>query len=193
MDSDNGQGTITLADFDLDQWIDGTTGISGIARLIQRGDLLAERDRLEAKLQTEQRIADEHRAVGDPTPEAIQAQLDEVYRQLWDSMLLLHVQDRTVDRRNKIEERLKAQGLSDRDIGLHLLADAIVKVETPDGRVVPLPEGGFPPAKLQAVRDRLGDTGLLDLMRVFREVTAKAPAVRAPLSRGSSSTPAGTT
>lgn len=194
MDSDNGQGTVKLADFDLDEWIDGTTGITGIARLIQRGDLLAERDRLEAELRVAQQTDEGERMVGDSSrPEMIEQRIDDVYRQIWDSMLLLHIQDRTVARRDQIEKRLKKQGVDVADIGLHVLADAIVKVETTDGKVVPLPSDGFSPAKLRAIKDRLGDAGLNEAVKVFNAVIAKAPAVRAPLSQGSSSNGGGIT
>ena len=182
------------ADFDLDARIDGTTGITGLARIIQRGDLLAEVDRLEAELEVARRVPAGDRGVGDRSSQQIRDELDQVVEQIWSTTLVLHVQDRTEGRREQIRERLRKQGVSDADtISLHVIADAIVRVETPDGRVVPLPEGGFPASKLREIRDRLGDSALLDLARVFREVTSQAPAVPAPLSHAPSSTRDGTT
>jgi hypothetical protein len=186
-------GEVKLADFDLDQWIDGTQGITREARMIQRGDLLAEVDRLERLAEIVQKIPAAERGVGDPTPETVKGQLDTVRAQLWDSMLVVHVQDRTEARRGQIRDRLRKQGVDRQDIGLHLIADAIVRVETPDGRVVPLPEEGFPAGKLRAIRDRMGDSALFDLIRVYGEVTSQAPAVSAPLSRAPSSTGGGST
>lgn len=182
-----------LADFDLDAWIDGTTGITGVARLIQRGDLLARLDELERELEIVKRIPDDDRGVVDRTREQVEADIEAVYEQLHDSMLLLHIQDRTEGRRRAVRDRLKAKKVTDVDtVNLHILADAIVKVETPDGRAVPLPPDGFPPEKLREIRDRLGDSALLDAWRVFGEVTSQAPAVRAPLSRARSLRTAGT-
>lgn len=187
-------GEVKLADFDLDAWIDGTTGITGVARIVQRGDLLATRDRLERELETVKRMPAEDRAVGDRTPESVEAELERCYEQLWQSMLWVHVQDRTQDRRHRIAQALKDDGVDDTEtIGWHVVADSIVKVETADGRQVPLGEDGFGAQRLLAIRDRVGDAGLIDLRRVYGEVTSQAPAVRAPLSRGPSSTPGGTT
>ncbi len=183
-----------LADFDLDAWIDGTCGITGMARLVQRGDLLAKVDRLEAELQAAKRAGIAERGLTDRSVETIKAEIEQVYEQIWDSMLWVKVQDRTLARREAIVERLKRQGITDNDtIGLHLIADSIVGVETADGRQVPLPEGGFPPEKLRQIRDRAGDAALIELNRVFMEVTAEAPAVQAPLSRDSSARRAGST
>lgn len=189
----NDNGEVKVADFDLDAWIDGTTGITGMARIVQRGDLLARRDQLQAELEVTKKIPAHERGMDDRGPEAVAAELDQVYEQIWDSMLWVHVQDRTEDRRKQLWQRLKKQGVDDTDIGLHVVADAIVKVETADGKIVPLGDDGFPPAKLRKIRERCGDAALIDLMRVFREVTASAPAVQAPLSRGSSSSKSGGT
>lgn len=190
MTSPNGEPK--LADFDLDQWVNGTTGITGVARILQRGDLLAKRDRLQIELGVVRKIPPDQRGLDDRTPDVVQAELDEVYDQLGSTLLYAHVQDRTEGRREQIRERLKKQGVGQDDIGLHVVADSIIKLETSDGRLVPLPPEGFPPAKLQQIRDQAGDAALLDLLRVFREVTSQAPAVQAPLSRGSSSMRGGT-
>src|SRR5690554_6160222 len=128
--SDN-ESKPVAADFDLDAWIDGTCGITGMARLIQRGDLLAKVDRLEAELQAAKRAGIAERGLADRSVEQIKAEIDEVYEQIWDSMLWVKVQDRTLARREAIAERLKKQGVTDNDtIGLHLIADSIVGVET---------------------------------------------------------------
>src|SRR5690606_19621234 len=137
-----------LADFDLDQWIDGGGAVTRPARIVQRGGLFAEADRLEHALDVAERLSG-----GDPGVEDLQAQLDAVWQQIWQSTLVVHLQDRTVERRRQLRDRLKKRGVSDEDIALHLVADAIVRVETTDGREVPLPEGGFPAAKLRQIRE----------------------------------------
>lgn len=181
------------ADFDLDAWVDGTTGVTGVARILQRGDLLAKRDRLRLELEVARKIPPDQRGVNDRGPEVIKDELDAVYAELAKSILYAHVQDRTEGRRDSIRDRLKKRGVTDPDtVGLHVVADAIVKLETPDGQTIDLPDG-FPPEKLRKIRDQGGDSTLLDLFRVFQEVTSQAPTIQAPLSRGSSSTRAGTT
>jgi len=191
--SDN-ESKPVAADFDLDAWIDGTCGITGMARIIQRGDLLAKIDRLEAELNAAQRAGAADRGLGDRSVQTIRAEIDQTYEQIWDSMIWVRVQDRTEARREKIRDRLRKHGVTNPDtIGLHIIADSIVGLETADGREIPLPPDGFPPEKLRAIRDRAGDAALIELNRVFMEVTAEAPAVQAPLSRGSSATPAGST
>lgn len=186
-------GEVNLADFDLDAWIDGTTGITGVARIVQRGDLLAKRDRLAADLETAKKIPASDRGVGDRSPQTIEAELEQVYEQLWHSMLWVHIQDRTQDRRTRLAKQLTDDGVSPEDVGYYLLADAIVKVETADGKTVPMGPDGFGGRRLLAIRDKAGDAALIDASRVFREVTASAPAVRAPLSHAPSSTTGGST
>ena len=186
-------GEVKLADFDLDAWIDGTTGITGLARIVQRGDLLAVRDRLEHDLAVTKKVPDADRGINERSPKQIEAELEQVYEQLWDSMLWVHVQDRTEDRRNALREQLKNDGVPDDHIPYYVVADAIIKVETADGRSITLGEDGFGGKRLIAIRDNAGDAALIDLNRVFVEVTARAPAVQAPLSRAASSTQGGST
>lgn len=183
----------TLADFDLDAWIDGTTGITGVARILQRGDLLAKRDRLAAELETTRKVGAKDRGVEDRSPKQIEDELDQCYQDLWDSMLWVHVQDRTADRRSRLAKEMDEAGADNETIGFALIADAIVKAETAAGRQVPLSEGGFGGARLRAIRDRAGDAALIELNRVYQEVTASAPAVQAPLSHAPSSTTGGNT
>ncbi len=185
-------------DFNLDDWIDGTCGLTRIAKIYQKGHLFAEVDRLERELSFAKKIRKEDRGLDDKSPEQLQRELDSVYEELASSALTVHVQDRTDERRRAIRERLKKQGLKvDEDddldtIILHVIADAIVKVETANGKVKNLPDG-FPVEKLRALRDRLGDAALFDVKAAFNKVTMEAPSVAAPLSRRSSSNPGGVT
>lgn len=182
------------ADFDLDAWIDGTTGITRAARILQRGDLLARRDQLEAELEAAKKVPARDRGVDDRTPQQIEADIEDCYEQIWGSMLWVHVQDRTNARRSKLVEDLREQGIEDpMTIGYHLWADAIVKVEAADGREVPLGPDGFGAERLRRIVAAAGDTAVAELSRAYQEVTSQAPTVRAPLSRGSSATSGGST
>jgi hypothetical protein len=183
------------AELDLDAWIDGTCGITHTARIYQRGDLLATIDQLKQELEVAKKTPKEQRGVGDRTPEKIEEEWASTAEQLVASALIAHVQDRTEERRRKIREdlakklRVDLDNLSaadDETISLHLVADAIVKVETLDGKTKTFPDG-FPADKLRELKDRLGDSGIFHLIDAFRRVTREAPTVAAPLSLGSSS------
>jgi hypothetical protein len=183
------------ADFDLDAWIDGTCGITRTARIYQRGDLLATIDLLKQELEVAKKTPKDQRAVGDRTPEQVEEEWAATAEQLVASAIVVHVQDRTEERRRKIREDLAKKmkvnlddlaPADDETISLHLIADAIVKVESLDGKTRAFPDG-FPPNRLRDLKDRLGDSGLFDLVETFRRVTREAPVVAAPLSLGSSS------
>lgn len=185
-------------DFDLDGWIDGTCNLTRIAKIYQRGDLFAKMDELEAELDIVGKIPKEDRGVDARGPEAIQEALDALTEEIARTAITVHVQDRTNDRRRKITDRLVKQGLKlaapadNETISLHLLADAIVKVESFDGKVKAFPDG-FPVEKLRRMKDQLGDAALIDTWNAFHKVTGEAPAVAAPLSQGSSSNRGGIT
>lgn len=187
------------SDFDLDKWIDGTCALTKPARIYQRGDLITRLDELEAEIEASKKVAKGDRGINDKGPEQLQKEWDQVAEELAATALRVHVQDRTQERRRAIRDRmvkehnLKLDDQDDADtILLHTVADAIVKVETPDGRVKEFPDG-FPPNKLRAIKDRIGDAALLPLLLAFNEVTQQAPSVAAPLSRRSSSGRGGVT
>lgn len=185
--------SVAPAKFDLDAWIDGTCGLTHLAVIYQKGDLLAELDRLQRKIDAAKTVSDKDRGVTDGGVDELITQYEEIAEQLVASAITVHVQDRTEARRRQIRDGLvkgkKLNPKNDDDsetIYLHQLADSIIKVETPDGKVLELPDG-FPVNKLRALKDRLGDAALYDAMEALRKVTQEAPTVAAPLSRRSSS------
>lgn len=186
------------SDFDLDAWIDGTCGLTKPARIYQRGDLITRLEEIEAEIEAAKVVAKGDRGVNDKSPEQLQKEWDEVAEQLAATSLLVHIQDRTQERRRKIRNRLVKDGLKlddDNDaetILLATIADSIVKIQTPDGKIKEFPDG-FPPNKLRAIKDRIGDAALLPLMIAYNQVTQEAPSVAAPLSRRSSSGRGGVT
>jgi hypothetical protein len=190
-----------IADFDLDAWIDGATGITTTARIVQRGDLLAKRTRLEEELKITRRIAPDDRGLDDRTPEQVQADLDRVNRELFESMLVVTMQDRTEDHRKALRKRLIGEldlDLKDNPddyetLSMHVVAESIIRVETADGREIPLGPGGFGGQRLAAIQEKCGNAATIELYQRYKEMTSTAPAVQAPLSRGSSSTRGGAT
>lgn len=190
------------ADFDLDAWIDGTTGITAVARIVQRGDLIAERTRLEDELRITRKLRPEERGMGDHTPETVQAQIDDVNRQLYESMLVVTIQDRTEDHRQEVRANAVAEeNLDPKEDRVRYntvaflaeIADSIVQVATADGREIPLGPGGFGWRRLEAIRERCGEAALLELVDRYREMTSTAPAVQAPFWPSSSPDRGGTT
>lgn len=189
-----------LGDLDLDAWIDGTTGITGTARIVQKGDLLDDRQRLEDELRLARKVRMEDRGLDYRGSEQIQAELDAVNRRIYDSMLVVTMQDRTTDHRKKIRDAaakdLQLDVKQDAS-GYHMtltlveIADSIIKVETADGRELPLGPNGFGWERLAKIRERCGEAALMELADRYREMTSTAPAVQAPLSRSSSSTRGG--
>jgi hypothetical protein len=190
-----------LADFDLDSWIDGTTGITTTARIIQKGDLLAKRGRLEEELRVTKKTPPGDRGLGDRDPNQIQLELDGVNKTIFDSMLVVTMQDRNQDHRKELRERL----IEELDLDLkndpdgfqilstHIVAESIIKVETADGRQLPFTPGEFGGERLLRIEDRCGAAATIELYERYREMTSSAPAVQAPLSHGSSSTRGGAT
>lgn len=187
------------SDFDLDKWIDGTCGLTKPARIYQRGDLITRLEEIEAEREAAKKVPKGDRGVNDKSPEQLDKEWEQVAEELAATALLVHVQDRTQERRRGIRDRMLKEhklSLSNEDdqetIMLHQIADSIVKITTPDGRIQELPDG-FPPNKLRTIKDRIGDAALLPLMIAYNQVTQEAPSVAAPLSRRSSSGRGGVT
>jgi hypothetical protein len=178
-----------LADFDLDAWVDGTTGITTTARVIQRGDLIATRIELEEELRVARQARQVDRGINDRGGEAIRAELDQVNSQIWASSLIVTMQDTTSDRRKKIRakaaEDLNLSIKEDAERYHYVLllveiASAIVKVETPEGKTIPLGPDGFGWERLEKIRERCGDASLIELVERYQKMTSAAPAVQAP-------------
>lgn len=185
-----------LSDLDLDAWIDGTTGITATARIVQKGDLLDDRQRLEDELRLVRKVRPEDRGLEYRGAEQIQAELDNVNRQIWESALVVTMQDRTQQHRNTI--RAKAVKELQLDVkadperfytvqNLVEIADSIIKVETTSGREIPMGPSGFGWERLERILNQSGEAALMELFGRYKEMTSSAPAVQAPLSRSSSS------
>lgn len=188
--------------FDIDAWIDGTTGITSTARIIKRGDLVAERQRLREELRAAKQVRPHERSVGDPTPESVEDELERVEAEIWESSIVVTMQDRTEARREEIRKAVaEAEGLSMQDdagryqdvTSLAVIADSIIKLESADGRELPLPAGGFGWERLERIREQSGEAALLELADRYHTMTRTSPAVQAPFSPSSSSGRGGAT
>lgn len=183
-------------DFDLDAWIDGTTGLTSAARIVQRGDLIATRVSLEEDLRAVQNARRIERSITDRGAESIRAELEEINRQIWASSIVVTIQDRTIDHRKAVRAKIIEEvGLDQKAdaqrynyvLLLAEIADAVIKVETPEGKTLNLGPDGFGWQRLDAIRERCGEAALIELLDRYREMTSNAPAVQAPFSPPSSS------
>jgi hypothetical protein len=189
-------------DFDLDAWIDGTCGITTAAKIVQRGDLIADRIELEEELRAARQPRQIERGVNDRGADSIRTELDELNAQIWASSIVVTMRDSTTDRRRKIRAEAAAElGLNLKDdaeryhyvLLLVEIADSIIKVETPEGKEMPIGPAGFGWERLEKIRERCGDAALIEVIERYREMTSSAPAVQAPFSPSSSSARGGTT
>lgn len=188
-------------ELDLDKWIDGTCGMTRTAKVFQRLDVYAKIEQLREELAVEEQVAKElpkgERGLTDRTAEHIRQEIDELSVVVMDSALTFHVQDRTEMHRETIRiaqakalkidpNKIHEASPEDRQtISLHVLADAIVRVER-DGKGQDFPDG-FPVNKLRTIIERQGDAAMQDVWNAYYKVTSEAPQVSAPLSRRSSS------
>lgn len=116
------------ATFDLNAWINGVTGTVRAVTLYQRADLLAEVDELQRQLRIAERIPDEDRGLGDPTPDGIRRRLEQVAADFEKSALVFKVQGQSDEARDRIAKKLKKQGVTDEEeVVLHQLAAAVVE------------------------------------------------------------------
>jgi hypothetical protein len=184
--------------FDLDSWIDGTCKVTLTAKVYQRGDLITEIDRIQQELETVRKIPKDQRSAADKTPETLADEWERLATIVAKTAMTFYVEDRTEERRRKIRNRLVKDNNLDpanqddqETIILHWMADAVTKVEV-DGVTTEFPDG-FPVNKLREIKNRVGDSGLMNLRDAYFQVINEAPTVAAPLSQGSSSNRGGIT
>ena len=75
------ENDIAPATFDLDAWIDGTCGLTHLAVIYQKGDLLAELDRLQRKIDAAKTVSDKDRGVTDGGVDELITQYEEIAEQ----------------------------------------------------------------------------------------------------------------
>jgi hypothetical protein len=196
----NEQPTLS-PDFDLDAWIDGTCGITTLAVIFQRGDLIAVRERLQEELAVTKKVKSSDRGVADRAPESVEADLEQVDRDLYGSVLRVTLEDRTAQHRRELRKKIvEDEQLNEKDdlarynevTFLAELADSIIKAETADGKAIRFEPGKFGWERLEKIRERCGEAALFDLVDRYKEMTSNAPAVQAPFSPSSSPVRPGT-
>lgn len=161
------------ATFDLDAWIGGATATVRAVTLYARADLIAEIDELSRQLRIAESIPDDDRSMGDPSPEGIRQQLEQLAQAFEASALVFKVEGRSDEAREKIAKRLKKQGVDEYDIVLHQLADAIVEPR------------GVTPAQLRLIGQR-SESQLKMLVTASSMASFQPPRVDVPFSSASS-------
>lgn len=116
------------ASFDLDAWIGGVTGTVRAVTLYQKSNLVAEIETLQRELRIAESMSAEDRGMNDPTPDGIRRQIEQVAREFESSTIVVKVEGRSDEARERIAKRLKKQGVTDEEtVLLHQMADAIVE------------------------------------------------------------------
>lgn len=162
--------------FDLDAWIGGVTSTVRAVTLYQRPDLLAEVDRLQRELRIAEQTPAEDRGMNDPTPDGVRAELERVARLFESSAIVFKVEGRSDEARERIEKRLKKQGVTDElTIVLHQLEDAIVEPK------------GVTADFLRKLNDR-SEPQVKMLLTAASLANFQPPRVDVPFSSGSSAT-----
>jgi len=165
--------------FQLDAWFSGVTPTFRSCTLYQRADLMARVDELTTRLRLAEAMPQEDRQLSDESPAAIRREIEELAEEFEASAITFKVQGRSDAYRDGLKKKLKKQGIEeDAQVGLHILADAIVE---PRGVTV---------EHLQ----RLADVSEAQLSILFRAValaSTEAPRVDVPFSSGSSSSRGG--
>lgn len=171
------------ADFNLDAWMSGVRSTVRSCTIYQRGDLLAEIEDVERRLQLAS--ADDADEYGledaDGGAEALNARLDDLYQQLLASGVTFKVEGRSADwlkaKDKELTRHRLTNGMSDEQkaavVTRHQLADAIIQ---PTGVTV---------EHLERLDDVAG-AQYRKLVATFFTACSQAPVVSAPTSPSSS-------
>lgn len=137
------KAAIEPTEFSFAEWIAGAHKPTRSSTVHQRGDLIAELDRLQEKIEIAEMTPAEERSVEDLSADTLRAQYAEIAQQFHDSGLLVktsgHTKDEQLDISEALDEKLKeqypeedespealkARGRSDRTLTYWLLADAV--------------------------------------------------------------------
>ena len=171
-------------DFDIDGFMSGMRSTVRSATIYQRGDLLAEIEDTERRLQLVEADDAAEYALEDATggsAEALNARLDDLYQQLLDSGVTFKVEGRSVDWLTGVEKEVKrsaaTHGMSEDDksaaVTRHQLARSIV---SPEGVTV---------AHLERL-DEVSGAQYRKLVSTFFSACSQAPTVTSPTSPSSS-------
>lgn len=184
------------ADFDLDEWIAGVRATERSVEIYQRGDLVAVAEDLIRRHEMAERVKDTDRGISDDSPDALLIQLEDVQRQLSESMAVWTVRALSPEQIKKANAaakkavaRSKKPGVEP-DATAYLIAAAVTQVRLGDGRV----KDGVTGKQIQAMRDSddIGPAVVMRLWSALAQAMSEEPSIQAPFSRGSSPTPDGT-
>lgn len=171
-------------DFDVDAWFSGVRATERSVNITQRGDLLADIEQTERQLQLAEADDAAEYGIEDSganSKEALNARLDDLYRQYRDSAVTFRVQGRSTDWLTEVEKEIKngaeTRGMNKEDktatVTRHQVARSIVQ-----------PEGVT--AEHLAHLEQVNGAQYRALVGKFFEACSVAPTVSAPTSPSSS-------
>lgn len=169
--------------FNLDEWISGVRSTVRSCTIYQRADLLAELEDLERRLQLVEAEDAEEFGIEDAadSAEALNARIDQVYKQLLDSAVTFKVEGRSADwlkaKEKEIVRHSMTHGTNDEQkaqvVTRHQLADAIIQ------------PAGITAEHLEVLEEVAG-AQYRRLVATFFAACSQAPTVSAPTSPSSS-------
>lgn len=171
----------TPTNFDLDEWISGVRATERSVEVYQRGDLVAVAEDLLRRYEVAKSIDAADRSISDDGPEGLLAQIEQCQKELERTRTTWTVRALSPEQIKAATEAAKAEDEDNPDVTVHLLAAAVVKVETGDGRVT----SAATPAQLRALREHVGAVQVLRIMAALNQAMSEEPNIQAPFSRRS--------
>jgi hypothetical protein len=181
---------VAPADFDLNAWIDGSKPTVRSCTITGRGDLVAEAEDLLRRYEKAKDVKDGDRGMGDDSPDALLAQMEQLEDELDASRTIWHLRALTseeIKAAGEAAEKAKPDDEETADYTAHQIAAAVVRVETPDGKV----SASVTAEQVLALRARLGEREAIKLFKTLERAMSEEPMITAPFSRTSSPDRAG--
>lgn len=115
--------------FDVDSWLDGIEPTTRAVKVYRKPQLLGRVDELMGRLRVAESIPEDDRAMSDESPASIRQELNAVAEEFEASGRWWKVAARSDDRVQAVKDAARAadKNISDHEVELHLLADAIVE------------------------------------------------------------------
>lgn len=103
------EAALTPESFDFDQWLAGAYKPTRGSTVHQRGDLIAELDRVQEQIELAESVPDEERSLSDASPDKLRAKYAELAQQFHDSGLFVKVAGHSIEEKQAIYKAADAE------------------------------------------------------------------------------------
>lgn len=100
---------LTPESFDFDQWLAGAYKPTRGSTVHQRGDLIAELDRVQEQIELAESVPDDERSLSDASPDKLRAKYAELAQQFHDSGLFVKVTGHSIEEKQAIYKAADAE------------------------------------------------------------------------------------